>query len=73
MDHVSYCVTVLALALTIGCEVECKNDCHRRYTDCTRSAQTTDQRQACELAFNACYTRCPQGPQQPQWDNRRDE
>ena len=66
-------VALLCLAWAIGCEEQCKNKCQRDYDDCVKYAQTTDQKAECEIARNTCLQKCPQGPQQPQYDDPQDD
>jgi hypothetical protein len=73
MDHVSSRVTLVTLAVTIGCTDDCESRCYNEYIDCTKTAQTTDERAACQQAFHTCYWSCPKTIPQPQYDDPPDE
>jgi hypothetical protein len=58
----------LGIVLVVGCEQPCKDACQRKFAECTKTAQTDEQRSICNQSASACLNKCPQGPQEPQYE-----
>jgi hypothetical protein len=73
MDHVSSRVTMLTLALSVGCAKDCENHCYSEAIECIQHAQSTDERELCKQTFHDCYWRCPKRTPSPEWLDLPDE